>query len=281
MTGKIFNIQRFSIYDGEGIRTAFFLKGCNLKCLWCHNPESQKSADELMLYRDKCTGCGKCKAYCTKAFTDECISCGKCSEVCFSGARVLCGETIDSDEIVRIALRDEKFYKSSGGGVTFSGGEPLLQTDFLCECLKKCKSVGINTALESAGAVSYDCFEKVLPYTDTVLYDIKAIDSTLHRKLTGASNELILENAKRLMNENVGLLFRMPVVPGYNISEVSRAAEFVYPFKLEILPYHNICLGKYNALGRNFDTKEAEIPSEELMRSFAKECENIIYENKI
>ena len=176
MDGRIFDIQRFSIYDGPGIRTNVFLKGCNLRCKWCHNPESQRMANDLLFYREKCVGCGACKAVCDKAFTPACTGCGKCAEVCRHGAREISGRTVSADEVVGKVLRDRRFYKTSGGGVTLTGGEPLLQPDFAAEILEKCKAAGLHTAVETAGNVPWSTFERVLPYLDLVLFDLKSLD---------------------------------------------------------------------------------------------------------
>ncbi len=263
MTGLIFDIQRFSIHDGPGIRTTVFFKGCNLRCAWCHNPESQNGKPELMFYKDKCTGCGKCEEFCEKSFTESCISCGKCAAVCKFDARQLCGREADLQEIMSTVRRDIKFYETSGGGVTFSGGEPLLQIDFLVELLKMCKSEGIHTAIETAGCVSFERFEKILPYTDLFLFDIKSLSLEKHKKFTGADNALILENARKLKEKNANILFRMPVVPEYNDDEAAAIAEFAKPKEIELMPYHSICKGKYDALGREFLTRNVQPPSAE------------------
>ncbi len=265
MTGMIFDIQRFSIHDGPGIRTTVFLKGCNLHCVWCHNPESQSCRPELMLYKDKCTGCKKCKELCEKAFTDSCERCGKCTEVCKFGARQLCGIETDTSEVMKALRRDKKFYENSGGGITFSGGEPMLQTDFLLELLKMCKAEGMHTAVETAGCVGFERFETVLPYTDLFLFDIKSLNSEKHKKFTGEGNMLILENARKLKEKNVSIIFRMPVVPMYNDDEALAVTEFAKPYEVEFLPYHSICKSKYDVLGREFLTRDAEEPSADYM----------------
>ncbi len=266
MTGLIFDIQRFSIHDGPGIRSTAFLKGCNMRCAWCHNPESQSIKPELMFYKDKCNSCGKCREFCEKAFTLSCEKCGKCAEICLSGARRLCGKEVDTQSITDIILRDKKFYEASGGGVTFSGGEPLMQIDFLLELLKMCKNEGIHTAIETAGCVGFEQFEKLLPYTDLFLFDLKAMNNEKHIKFTGVKNELILENAQKLKEKNANIIFRMPVIPGYNNCEALLLTEFAKPYEIEFMPYHSICKGKYEALGRKFLTADVEEPSEEYMK---------------
>lgn len=269
MNGLIFDIQRFSIYDGPGIRTNVFFSGCDLHCLWCHNPESQEMRPRLMFYRSKCVGCGECKKFCSKAFTDLCDGCGKCAEVCSHGARKLVGRTVSEDEVIDTVSRDAAFYRQSGGGVTLSGGEPLLQADFAAEILSGCKARGYSTAIETAGNVPWEAFGKVLAYVDHVLYDIKAIDESLHKRLTGVSNWLILENAARLKKSGVSLVFRMPVVPTLNDGEVGKVKEFAGDVPLELLAYHNTCKDKYSALGKPFPTDRIEPPDKLFMQSLA------------
>ena len=268
MTGKIFDIQRFSLHDGPGIRTTVFLKGCSLRCLWCHNPESQKKENELAFYKHKCVSCGKCAQICQKAFTADCTACGKCAEVCGNGAREIIGKDITAKEVFDVVVRDKAFYETSGGGVTLSGGEPLLQADFAAEILKLSKEAGIETAIETAGNTPWESFEKVLPYCDLFLYDIKAIDEEKHRELTGASNRLILENAEKIRRSDKKTLFRMPVVPGYNDDELGKACSFSEK-NLEILAYHDIGRGKYESLMRPY-LIDAKPQTTEQMKALAQ-----------
>ena len=273
MEGIIFDIQRFCIHDGPGIRTTVFLKGCPLRCLWCHNPESQKKAPQLMFFKDKCTGCGKCREVCKKAFTSACSVCSAvdCAEVCRSGARVKSGRTVSSREVVETVLRDKEYYKTSGGGVTVSGGEPLLAGEFLKEILSGCKQAGIHTAVETSGAVGWECFADVLELVDLFLYDIKGTDPEKHRHNTGISNDLILENAARLTESGKNVLFRMPVVPGYNDDEVKTVSRFAGDTPLEILAFHTAGNGKYKALSRENEIIKAEPFSSEKMKRIAEE----------
>ena len=271
MNGFIFDIQRFSIYDGPGIRTNVFFKGCNLRCKWCHNPESQLQKAQLMFYAEKCVGCGKCAEVCSNTFTPECIACGKCAAVCTHGARKISGYEEASDVIVKKVLRDKEFYNTSGGGVTLSGGEPLLQADLAAEILKGCKEAGIHTAVETAANVSREAFEKVIPFTDLFLCDIKCIDPSLHKELTGVDNARILENAEFLKNCGKDVLFRMPVIPGMNDGEVKKVKEFTGDFPLEILAYHKTGCGKYDALNMPYEAAGVEPPTREAMQKLAEE----------
>ena len=210
--GRVFNIQRFSIYDGPGIRTAVFFAGCNLKCLWCHNPESIPNRQQLQYNADLCIFCGKCAALCendahrfididTKPHTidrSKCAACMKCVSECYAEALAPVYRELDVVQLEKSIMTDEPYFKQSGGGVTFTGGEPMLQLEFLLEILKRCKDRDIHTAVDTAGAVDFTSFEKILPYCDLFLYDIKAASSELHTKLTGVPNSQILDNLRRL-----------------------------------------------------------------------------------
>ena len=272
-TAKIFDIQRNSFVDGPGIRTTVFFKGCNLKCKWCHNPESQNSDTQMMFYKDKCTGCGKCADICPNKL-EKCDFCGKCTIFCPNDARQICGKEITSDALIKELVKDKMFYETSDGGVTFSGGECMLQIDFLEEILKKCKENGLHTAVDTAGNVPYEYFERILPYTDLFLYDVKCIDEALHKEGTGVSNKRILENLKKLSDEAcTEIIIRVPVIKGYNGSEneMGRIADFIGKLRIksvELLPYHKMGEHKYSALG--MDELVFEVPSEEEMTAFRK-----------
>ncbi len=255
MRGTVFNIQRFSIHDGPGIRTTVFFKGCNLKCAWCHNPESQNFKPELMLYMEKCTLCGKCREFCPKAFTEECTRCGKCAEVCPSGARALCGYMATAEQVMETVLRDRPFYENSGGGVTFSGGECMLQTDFLLELLKLSKENRLHTCVDTAGDVPWEYFEKLLPYTDLFLYDLKLSDGEKHKKYTGVDNARITENLKKLKASGANVTVCVPLIGGVNDNaEELRAMKTLLGdlgiFNIDPKPYHALGEKKYAALGR-------------------------------
>ena len=280
--GRIINIQRFSIHDGPGIRTTVFLKGCNLRCLWCHNPESQHPEPQRMFYRHKCVGCGACSRVCEKAMLLQCDNCGKCVDVCQHSARELVGRTISARELFAELMKDKAYYATSGGGVTFSGGEPLLQPEFVETILRMCKEAGLHTAIETAGDVSWQTFSRVLPYVDLFLYDIKAVDAQVHKHCTGVPNDRILENARKLMEIcPEKLLFRMPVVPGYNDTQVAAAAAFTEGFPLELLPYHATGVGKYDALGVEYGLRSVAPPSAEEMQRLTEEHQGVFWEGNI
>ena len=269
----IFAIKPFEIHDGDGIRTTVFFKGCNLRCAWCHNPESQSPKKEMLFYRNRCTNCGKCKEKCPNNL-EKCVLCGKCTLYCPHDAREICGKEYTVDEVMREILKDKVFYENSGGGVTFSGGECMLQIDFLEAILKECKMNGIHTAVDTAGHVPFACFERILPYTDLFLYDIKCYDSEKHKEFTSVSNELILSNLKRLLQTDKTIWVRIPVIPTVNDTEEEMLTIKTFlsscgmPEKVELLPYHAMGEHKYAAIG-----KEAQIfsvPSEEKMMQLKK-----------
>ena len=267
MTATIFDIERSSFVDGPGIRTTVFFKGCNLRCVWCHNPESQSAKPELAFFESRCTHCGKCKEKCPNALT-SCTLCGACATYCPTDARKIYGKEMNVDEVMEEILRDRAFYENSGGGVTFSGGECMLQIDFLEEILKQCKEQGIHTAVDTAGHVPYEYFERILPYTDLFLYDVKAFDSAVHQQYTGVGNERILENLQTLLALGAPIWVRIPTIPTVNASveEMKKIKAFLdangAPRKVELLPYHAMGEGKCTALGKapvTFPTPDAEL----------------------
>ncbi len=267
----IFDVQRSSFVDGPGIRTTVFFKGCNMRCKWCHNPESQNPKKQMLFYADKCTHCGKCLEVCPNHL-EKCTFCGKCALYCSSEARRICGEEKTADEIFAIIKSDKSFYDASGGGATFSGGECMLYTDFLLELLEKCRADGIHTAVDTAGNVPWKCFEKVIPYTDLFLYDIKCITPSVHRDFTGADNALLLENYKRLLDADAEIIVRVPMIPECNANdeEFEKIADFLHrypPKKAELLPYHSMGEGKYRALGLG-EPQIFTVPSETSMKKF-------------
>lgn len=269
MKATIFDIQRGSFVDGPGTRTTVFFKGCNLKCKWCHNPESQKFNKEMFFFDKFCTGCGTCKTICPNALR-SCDFCGKCELFCPNNAKKICGKEITVEQLMLEILKDKPFYKDNGG-VTFSGGECLLQENFLTEILKKCKENGIHTAVDTAGNVSWGNFCSILPYTDLFLYDIKCITKDLHVRGTGFSNDLILENLKKLTKTNKEIIIRVPVITEFNgnQTEMLKIANFVKALgkiKVELLPYHAMGEHKWHAL--NMTPTKFTPPSNNDMKTF-------------
>lgn len=276
MDGRIFEIQRFSLFDGPGIRTTVFFKGCNMRCLWCHNPESQSPDNELTFYNNKCVSCGECLKFCAKTFSSECTACGRCADVCAHGARKIIGVSETADYVSDTVIRDKEFFQTSNGGITLSGGEPLLQPQFAAEILSACKARGINTAIETAANVDWASIKEILPYTDLIICDVKGIDNARHKINTGVENALILSNAELLKSHAKSLLFRMPVVPNYNADELNAVAAFTKGFPLELMSYHNACSAKYAALNRPFLAADVQPLSNEEMQALAK-CFGAIY----
>ena len=269
----IFDIERNSFVDGPGIRTTVFFKGCNLRCAWCHNPESQSVTKEMLFYKNRCTGCGKCKEKCKYALA-SCDLCGKCTPYCPSDAREICGKEYTADEVVREIVKDKLFYENSGGGVTFSGGECMLQIDFLEEVLKGAKANGIHTAVDTAGHLPYEYFERILPYTDLFLYDIKCFDSECHKRYTGVGNERILENLAKILSTGKPVWVRIPIIPTVNDTEeeMKNIRAFLdkhgYPEKVELLPYHAMGEHKYEAIGK--ELCRFAVPDEEKMEKLRR-----------
>ncbi len=262
-TARIFEIKRFAVHDGNGIRTTVFFKGCPLKCVWCHNPEGLAGGPQLAYYENKCVSCGDCTGVCPEnahVFTDgvhtidreKCIACGKCTEICPAEALMLYGKRMTADDILPVLLEDADFYRSSGGGVTLSGGECLLQADFCAELLKKLKEHGVSTAVDTCGDVPEEAILKVLPYTDIFLYDLKAVDEDVHIRCTGRSNKRILENLRMIDASGASSEIRYPYVPGCNDNQAEPIAAFLSGLRhitgIRVLPYHNYAGSKYRAL---------------------------------
>lgn len=269
--GNIFDIQRFSIHDGPGIRTIVFLKGCPLSCLWCSNPESQKLKPALMYQPMNCIHCGKCVSACkikainpkNKEFIDRntCTSCGECVNVCPTGALTIKGKKMTVEQVIKELKKDAIFYRRSGGGITLSGGEPLVQSAFVKELLKACKAQGWHTAIETTAYANTEVIESVFPYIDLTLMDIKSTNSLLHKKYTGVSNEIIIDNAK-LVSKITKMVVRVPLIPGFNSSEedILEICNIVKTLNnvntIHLLPYHTYGENKYDLLGREYLMKE-------------------------
>ena len=265
MTATVFEIKRFAVHDGDGIRTTVFFKGCPLRCLWCHNPEGLKSSPQLGYYDHKCVNCHRCLAVCPHGAhgADEngrhrfdpscCIACGLCTDVCLGGALTLYGKEMTVEELLPLLTEDRDFYRTSGGGVTLSGGECLLDADFCAELLRRLKEEDVHTAVDTCGDVPRASFQKVMPYTDVFLYDVKAVDEETHRRCTGVSNRRILDNLRYLNEAGANIEVRIPFVPGCNDTEIAAVAAFLQPLsavkKVRLLRYHNYAGSKYAALG--------------------------------
>lgn len=292
MEAPLFDIQRFSVHDGPGIRTLVFLKGCGLRCLWCSNPESQVSQPQLMLYPEKCIGCHRCLEVCEfgAVFVDGeqllcnrqlCRACGKCADVCPAGARKLVGKHADVDYVIKEIEKDILFYRNSGGGVTFGGGEPALFPDFVRAVSIECQKLDINVAIETCGYAPWRNMKIIAEHVNLIMFDLKHMDADTHRKLCGHSNKLILNNLKKLykMGGNK-ILMRMPIIPGLNDEEenIRNTAEFVLSLSsdirsVELLPYHKFGVNKYERLGILYQIEEVKVPSGEYMRTIKRTME--------
>jgi pyruvate formate lyase activating enzyme len=281
-----FNIQRWSLHDGPGIRTTVFFKGCPLRCRWCSNPESWSYQKQLFFMKDKCSGCGSCIVVCPAGANtlrggeleydrSKCVQCGYCVDICAENARELVGQDLSVDEIIRILEKDAVFYRSSGGGVTFSGGEPFAQMDVLRQLAKGCASSGIRTAVETSGFFSLPPAIDILDWIDDIFIDLKHMNDSVHQELTGVSNQTIIENIVRLDETGRRLILRIPLVKDLtdtmeNIDGVvglcSRLKNLI---GLELLPYHNLGAGKYSGLNLPYEAGMAA-PERDIVKSIIK-----------
>ena len=263
--GRIFNIQKYSIYDGDGIRTLVFFKGCNLRCPWCSNPESISYAYQVMFNADKCVHCGRCVEVCPVGVhtpngidrSVNCVGCRHCEENCLGGALKIMGQDVTVAELMDVILQDYNFYMASGGGVTLSGGECTLQADFAAKLLAECKRNMINTAIETNGSTALENYEKLAPHTDLFLFDIKHIDTEKHKAIFGIGNEAVKRNLERLVELNANIAIRMPLIRGYNDSydAITGAIDYVTALakkggikRIDVLPYHQMGKTKYKML---------------------------------
>lgn len=264
-TGVVFNIQKFCIHDGDGIRTCVFLKGCPLRCIWCHNPESLDKKPMLSFNKQKCSSCGRCLTECSarkiekdflKINRNDCINCGRCTEACLNDANEIIGKEMTTEDVLNEILKDKLFYDTSGGGLTISGGEPSYQPDFTLELLSLAKENGISIAIETCGIGSHHFYEKAANLGTTFLYDIKCLDSARHKELTGADNTHILSNLQYLMDRGADIIIRLPLIPQCNDSDedIARLSAFLksnegrYRYA-EIMPYHTLGTAKAEKLG--------------------------------
>lgn len=276
--GTIFNIQKFSIHDGEGIRTLIFMKGCPLRCIWCSNPESQKPFLEVMDVKSNCVACGKCVKLCRKNAVDPvtfnidrnlCDKCGICAEYCYANAKKLTGKQVTVDELKSIIEKDRIFYTNSGGGVTIGGGEPVMQYEFVTELLKECHKSNIHTAIETCGYGIWADICSIFDYLDEVFFDLKMMDSGRHKDLTGVENRMILENARHIAEKGLKITFRIPLIPAINDDRenIEATGRFVASLSkeneniaVEILPYHELGKDKYKWLDVRYKAEDIEKP---------------------
>lgn len=285
----ITSIQKYSIHDGDGIRTTVFFKGCGLRCVWCHNPETQNYQKEVSYDKERCAGCRSCEMACPqkaiheengKVVTDPklCDRCGTCTEYCNLNLREIIGKEYTVDELVKELKKDEMFYEESGGGVTLSGGEVMTaDMDYVEELCKKLKSLGITVTIDTCGYAPYENFKRLLPYVDTFLYDIKTMDTAVHERYMGAGNELILSNLERLSADGARIYIRIPTIKEVNGTDEDMKAiihwlkeKHIHVVKVNLLPYHNTGSSKYPKVGREYEGKELHAPTGEEMEHFTE-----------
>ncbi len=263
--GIVFNIQKFCIHDGDGIRTCVFLKGCPLKCIWCHNPEGLCKTVSLSFTASRCTACGRCLEGCPARRIEngalvldrgKCTHCGKCVDVCLNDANELLGREESAEEIMNDVLKDRMFYERSGGGLTVSGGEPSYQPEFTLELLERAKAERIGLAIETCGMGPRWFYEKAADLGTTFLFDLKCMDPVRHRELTGADNRTIIDNLEYLLSRGADVRIRLPMIPGINDGDddIGRLSDFLKKHKgeyryAEIMPYHALGVGKMRKLG--------------------------------
>lgn len=285
MNGTIFNIQKFCVNDGPGIRTTVFLKGCPLRCIWCHNPESKKTAPEMFYNAQKCVKCGRCAKACDKVcheFSDDvhlydrekCAVCGKCAEVCPTEALETAGYEISVEDALRDVLKDKVFYDNSGGGMTVSGGEPMLQFDFTLSLMKAAKEAGLHTCMETCGYAPEERYREIAPYVDIFLFDYKITDPEKHRECTGVTNELILSNLRMLDGAGSRIILRCPIIPTVNDTEehlsaiANLANSLSNVLEINIEPYHPLGSGKSEMLGKEYALQGLGFPEEETVKGW-------------
>ena len=287
----IFNIQRFCVHDGPGIRTIVFFKGCPLRCTWCSNPESQEKTREILHLERLCVRCGICEACCpNKAISvskdkyvierEKCTFCGECIRACPNNAIEISGNSFSISDLISLSLNDKLFWQQSNGGITISGGEPLLHVKFLLNYLKQLKQYGISTAIETSGFTDFKNIRSITDYTDLFIYDIKHLDNNSHKLGTGVSNKVIIENCKRLLEMKKPMLLRVPIIPSFNFYDdfFRSLAHFISDLmirKVDLLPFHRLGANKYESLGRRYLFQELPPLSEREILPFARHLRNI------
>ncbi len=293
VTATITNISRGSLHDGPGVRTVVYFKGCGLKCRWCHNPETLKAQKQVLYIAQKCVRCGKCVEICPTCHKiqgndmqflhENCVACGKCADACPSLALTLCGEDKTAQELMDEIIKDRHYYTVSGGGVTFSGGECLLHSQFVKEIAGMCKDNLIHTAVESAFFVPWENVEEVLPFIDLFFADLKVPDSEKHRKFTGKDNKLIIENIRKLSTRHANIILRIPIIPGVNDLEedMNAFAEIIKSFGkgikgVELLRYNNLAESKYKSAGSAYtkfgDSSQTDEEMKKLCSILSETC---------
>ena len=282
MQGIIFNVQRFSVQDGPGIRTTVFLKGCPLRCSWCHNPESQHTVREIAYHADKCIGCRACASVCPahahlfennghSFLREHCTACGQCTEVCYAQALEAIGRSASAEEVLREAAADLEFYHQSGGGMTLSGGEPLAQPDFSIALAQGAQEKGISVCVETCGHCKTEQLLRLADYTDIFLYDYKLTDPDKHKHFTGVSNEKLLYNLKKLDEHGHRTILRCPMLPGVNMEEahyqgiVAQAGALKHCLEIDLEPYHPLGISKNEQLGRHAAYENTEFLNREAL----------------
>lgn len=295
---NITNIQKFSIHDGDGIRTTVFFKGCPLKCEWCHNPETQRYNKEVQFDREKCAGCETCAKICPSHAIvmeengpvlnkDVCTLCGKCENFCPEGVREIIGREYTVKELIKELLKDQMFYEESGGGVTLSGGEVMtMDTDFIVLIAKELKRQDVSLTIDTCGYASYEKFQAILPYVNTFLYDLKIMDPELHEKYVGVDNKLILDNLVRLAEDGARIYIRIPTIKEVNGNEENMKETIaflkehdIHPAQVNLLPYHDTGSGKYRKLDMEYKGTDLHAPDKEELEAFVQLFINAGFQN--
>lgn len=295
--GLVFSIQKFCVHDGPGIRTTVFFKGCPLACPWCHNPESQCYEKEILVNPDLCTLCGRCQAVCPSGAIEiikgnltynqeKCNGCGSCEEHCLRSARQVTGKEYTLESLMQEIEKDRPFYEQSGGGVTFSGGEVMMQIDFVEKLAQRCRDRGISVVIDTCGYVPQKYFERILNYVDLFLYDIKLMNDELHQQFMGKGNKLILDNLKFLSEEGAKINLRIPLIGGVNTDDghIRGILEMIKDVSIQsinLLPYHDVAKDKYRKLNKGYDEKKFYIPSDERLTEIKDVFQKLNYKVQI